>query len=132
MSNVLIGQLSRQTGVHIETIRYYERASILPQARRDAGGRRIYSGQDIRRLNFIHKCRGLGFSLKEIKSLLSLVDSGDYTCSQVHDLTVHHANQVNQKVVDLKRMESVLLAMAQQCDQGSVPDCPIIESLFDD
>ena len=131
MKNQAIGELSRKTGVHIETIRYYEREGILPTPMRSPAGRRIYSDEDVRRLNFIHKCRGLGFSLKEINSLLSLVDSGDFTCKEVHELTIHHAGQITEKIVDLKKMEGVLQAMAAQCNQGNVPQCPIIDSLFD-
>jgi MerR family mercuric resistance operon transcriptional regulator len=131
MTTVAIGGLSKLTGVNIETIRYYERSGVLPKPQRDMGGRRIYKDADIRRLNFIHKCRRLGFSLKEISSLLSLVDSGEFTCKQVHELTVHHAEQVSEKIDDLKKMETVLVDMAQKCNQGNIPDCPIIDRLFE-
>ncbi|HIF87614.1 MAG TPA: MerR family transcriptional regulator [Gammaproteobacteria bacterium] len=131
MKTQTIGELSRNTGVHIETIRYYEREGILPTPMRSAAGRRIYSDEDVRRLNFIHKCRGLGFSLKEINSLLSLVDSGEFSCKEVHELTIHHAGQITEKIFNLKKMEGVLQEMAAQCNQGNVPKCPIIDSLFD-
>jgi len=132
MKTIAIGDLSKRTEVNIETIRYYEREGILPIALRSASGRRIYDEGDIRRLNFIHKCRGLGFSLKEVTSLLSLVDTGSYTCGQVHDLTLLHAEEVGNKIRDLQKMESVLLEMVEQCGEGSVPKCPIIDSLFAD
>ena len=131
MKTQAIGELSRKTGVHIETIRYYEREGILPTPMRSPAGRRIYGDEDVRRLNFIHKCRGLGCTLKEINSLLSLVDSGEFTCKEVHELTIHHAEQITEKIVDLKKMEGVLQEMAAQCNQGNVPQCPIIDSLFD-
>lgn len=131
MKALPIGELSNATGVNIETIRYYEREGILPVAARNDGGRRIYGKEDVKRLNFIHKCRGLGFSLKEITSLLSLVDSGHYTCKEVHDLTVVHAGQVSEKIANLRQMEAVLVEMAAQCSRGNVPDCPIIDSLYD-
>lgn len=63
-------------------------------------------------------------------SLLSLVDTKEYTCRQVHDLTLEHAKEVNRKIVSLKQMELVLLDMADQCDLGNIPECPIIDSLF--
>jgi MerR family mercuric resistance operon transcriptional regulator len=132
MSKITIGGLSKKTGVHIETIRYYEREGIIPAPARSEGGRRIYTDNDVRRLNFIHKCRNLGFSLKEISSLLSLVDSGLYTCNEVYELTVHHASQVTEKITNLKKMEAVLLEMASHCSKGNVPICPIIDSLFDE
>ena len=130
MNTITIGGLSEKTGVNIETIRYYEREGVLPTPTRSQSGRRIYDKTDVKRLNFIHKCRGLGFSLKEVVSLMSLVDTGGYTCKQVHDLTLLHAKEVHEKIVNLNRMEKVLLDMAQQCGQGNVPECPIIDSLF--
>jgi len=126
-----IGELSHRTGVNIETIRFYERKGILPTPRRSDAGRRVYDESDIRHLNFIHRCRGLGFSLKEVTSLLSLVDAGGDTCKQVHNLTLQHAKEVSAKIRSLKKMETVLLTMANQCSKGNVPDCPIIDSLFD-
>lgn len=126
-----IGVLSSQTGVNIETIRFYEKQGILPAPKRSAGGRRVYDESDIKRLNFIYRCRGLGFSLKEVTSLLSLVDAGSYTCKQVHQLTLEHAAEISGKIRSLKKMEAVLQDMANQCSKGSVPDCPIIDSLFE-
>ncbi len=126
-----IGELSKRTSVNIETIRFYEKKNILPEPARSDAGRRIYDEEDVKRLNFIHKCRRLGFSLKEVVSLLSLVDNGDYTCKQVHEITCRHANEVKEKIEDLNRMERVLTEMADQCGKGNVPDCPIIDSLFD-
>ena len=132
MKPYAIGELSDRTGVNIETIRYYEREAILPKAARASNGRRIYDDEDVKRLHFIHKCRSLGFTLKEIISLMSLVDTGNYTCKQVHELTLVHAKEVRDKIGDLKRMEQVLVEMADQCSQGNVAQCPIIDSLFDD
>ncbi|MEQ8315072.1 MAG: helix-turn-helix domain-containing protein [Gammaproteobacteria bacterium] len=131
MKPYAIGELSDRTGVNIETIRYYEREAILPKAVRASNGRRIYDDEDVKRLHFIHKCRSLGFTLKEIISLMSLVDTGNYTCKQVHELTLVHAKEVRDKIGDLKRMEQVLVEMADQCSQGNVAQCPIIDSLFD-
>ena len=130
MKSLSIGGLSEKTGVNIETIRYYEREDILPKPRRSDGGRRIYGNEDVRRLNFVHKCRNLGFSLKETVSLMSLVDTGNFTCKQVHELTRVHVKEVSKKIQNLKRMEQVLLEMADKCGKGSIPDCPIIDSLY--
>ena len=117
--------------MNIEIIRYYEREAILPAATRLANGRRVYNDEDVKRLHFIHKCRNLGFSLKEVNSLMRLVDNGNYTCKQVHDLTLTHAKHVRDKISDLKRMELVLVKMADQFSQDNKAECPIIDSLFD-
>ena len=125
-----IGELSNRTGVNIETIRFYEKQGILPIPARSESDRRIYDHNDVKRLNFVHRCRGLGFSLKEIMSLLSLVDDGSYTCKQIHDLTLEHAQEVCGKIADLQKMENVLKEMVEHCSKGDVPECPIIDSLF--
>lgn len=130
MKTMTIGGLSDRTGVHIETIRYYERESILPKPSRNKAGRRVYDVSDVRMLNFIHKCRGFGYSLKEIVSLLELVDTSRFTCKKIHDRTLEQAQVVSKKIEQLKTMEKELLQMASQCDQGDMPECPIIDSLF--
>src|SRR3546814_9211187 len=80
-----IGDLSGRTGVNIETIRYYERIGIMPEPPRSAGRQRVYDSGHIKRLAFIRRSRELGFSLDEVRALLTLVDGGDYTCGEVQD-----------------------------------------------
>lgn len=126
-----IGELSRETGVNIETIRYYERIGVMPRPVRTEGGHRTYDIIQLKRLAFIRRSRELGFSLAEIRALLDLVDAGTYTCSEVHDLTTEHLTNVKQKIADLRRMEQVLKQMVAECGRGDVPDCPILDSLFD-
>jgi len=125
-----IGELSNRTGVNIETIRFYEKQGILPIPARSESDRRIYDHVDVKRLNFVHRCRGLGFSLREITSLLSLVDDGSYTCKQIHDLTLVHAQEVSGKLADLQNMENILNGMIEHCSKGDIPECPIIDNLF--
>ena len=124
-----IGALSKRTGVNIETIRYYERIGVMPAPLRTEGGQRVYDDDHIKRLSFIRRCRALGFSLDDIRALLKLVDGGDHTCGEVHDMTVTHIADIRAKITDLKRMERVLKDMAARCAGGDVPDCPILEAL---
>ncbi len=126
-----IGQMSRRTGVNIETIRYYERITLMPKPDRTEGGNRQYNHPQLKRLFFIKRCRELGFSLKEIRTLLAMVDRDDFSCNEVHEMTVSHLSNVKKKLNDLKRLEGSLSKMATQCSRGDVPDCPIIDSLFD-
>lgn len=125
-----IGAMSRETGVNIETIRYYERIAIMPKPDRTEGGNRQYNYDQLKRLFFIKRCRELGFSIEEIRALLQMVDGADFTCGEVHTMTVDHLTTVKKKVADLKRLEKVLRAMAAECSKGDVPDCPIIDTLF--
>ncbi len=128
--NLSRGTLAKQSGVNIETIRYYENIELMPDPMRSEGGHRLYNETHLQRLSFIRRCRELGFTLKEIRGLLKLVDGGDYTCAEVRDLTIEHLDDVKQKINDLKKMQSTLKTMVSQCDGGLVPKCPIIDSLF--
>jgi len=125
-----IGEMSRRTGVNIETIRYYERIAIMPKPDRSKGGNRQYNHPQLKRLFFIKRCRELGFSLKEIRALLAMVDGQDFSCNEVHQMTISHLVNVKKKLDDLKRLEGSLSEMAAQCSRGDVPDCPIIDNLF--
>jgi len=127
--NSLIGAVSRQTGVKIETIRYYERIGMMPAPRRSEGKQRLYDAVQITRLGFIKRSRELGFSLNEIRSLIQLNDDNELTCADVHSLTTDHLKQVQEKIGNLRNIEQVLKSMAEQCSRGDVPDCPIIETL---
>ena len=126
-----IGEMSRLTGVNIETIRYYERIGIIPEPDRTAGGTRQYDHDHLKRLFFIRRSRELGFSIQEIRALLAMVDSHEYSCADVHQLTMAHLSEVQSKIADLKKLEKVLKQMAAECSRGNVPECPIVETLFE-
>lgn len=126
-----IGRMSRETGVNIETIRYYERISIMPEPGRTQGGNRQYSHDHLKRLTFIRKSRDLGFSLAEVRALLDMVDRTDFTCGEVHEITITHLETIKQKLAGLKRLDKALRSMAAQCSRGDVPDCPIVDILFE-
>ena len=125
-----IGQISKRTRCNIETIRYYEKIGLLPAPPRSEGGYRLYGEDHLKRLTFIRQSRALGFSLDEIRSLLRLVDKGDYTCSEVKEITSEHLDAVRRKISDLRVLEKALEDMVSQCDDGRVPECPVIEALF--
>ena len=124
------GELSRQTGVGIETIRYFEKIGIMPVPGRSEGGNRRYNTDHLQRLFFINRCRQIGFSQKEIKALLSMVDDKGVTCAEVHNITTEHIADIRKKIRDLTKLEKVLTKMANECSRGDIPDCPIIETLF--
>jgi MerR family mercuric resistance operon transcriptional regulator len=125
-----IGDMSRKTGVNIETVRYYERIGIMPKPDRTEGGTRQYNHDHLKRLHFVKRSRELGFNLEEVRALLKLADRKDFTCGEVHSMTTDHLTAVKRKLSDLQRLEKVLKSMASECSQGEVPDCPIIDELF--
>jgi MerR family mercuric resistance operon transcriptional regulator len=126
-----IGALSEQTGVSVETIRYYEREGLLPSAPRTAGGHRAFGEAHLRRLIFIRRSRELGFSGAEVRTLLGFVDGG-YTCGEVRDLTLRHLASVRAKLADLRHLEETLITISSRCEGDDMPDCPIVEALFAD
>ncbi len=127
---VTIGGLSKQTGCHIETIRYYERIGILSKPPRSEAGHRLYEREQIKRLVFIRRSRELGFSLDEIRTLLQLVDGKQYTCQEVKIVTDRHLEDVKKKISDLRKFQKMLGEISSRCEGGLVPDCPIIDALF--
>ncbi len=130
MRDLFIGELSRRTGVNIETIRYYERIGVMPRPARSEGGHRLFSDEQLRRLSFIKRSRELGFRLDEIRAMLRLVDEGTLTCGEIHAMTSAHLKAVHRKISDLRRLERVLKTMVAECSRGDVPDCPIIDTLY--
>ena len=102
------------------------------QRRRGAGGHRHYGSGTVKRLNFILRARKLGFGLDTVRGLLALADGKGRSCSEVEDIAARHLADVRAKLEDLAAMEAVLAGMVVLCQGGSLPECPIIETLFDD
>lgn len=123
------GELASRTGCHLETVRYYEQIGLLREPPRTANGHRTYADVDERRLRFILRGRELGFSIDELRTLLSLVDQQAVTCGEVRRTALDHLEDVRKKIADLRRMERTLAATAARCRGGDVPECPIIDAL---
>jgi MerR family transcriptional regulator, mercuric resistance operon regulatory protein len=128
---VSIGTLSKESGVNIETIRYYEKIGVMPAPARTAGGYRLYGSDHLKRLHFVRRGRELGFSLDALRGLLLLVDGHSYTCAEVRAQTLDHLSEVRAKIKDLRRIERVMVEMAARCSGTRVPQCPIIDALFE-
>lgn len=126
-----IGELAKQSGVKVETVRYYEQSGLLPNPPRTEGGHRLYTDAHFKRLVFIRRCRELGFSMEEIRALLDLVDGRKYKCGEIQALTLEHAAAVRRKIEDLRQLERTLTRIAAECEGGAVPECPIINALLD-
>lgn len=123
------GILAQRSGVNAETIRYYEKIALLPIPNRSAGGHRVYSDTDYQRLCFIRRCREMGFSLEEIRGLLSLVDGEQVSCEQVKHIADNHLANIRTKIANLKNMERTLRELSSNCSGEDIPECPIIEAL---
>ena len=126
---VPIGELSRRTGVHIETIRYYEKIKMLPAPGRTRGGHRVYGAQETRVLAFIRRGRELGFTLDEIRALLDLSGPGRASCAEVRAIARRHLDDIRAKINDLTRLEGILGRTVARCSGKKVPDCPVLDIL---
>jgi len=124
-----IGELSRLTDCKVETIRYYERTDLMPSPPRTAGGHRVYAQAHLQRLTFIRKSRALGFSMEQIKSLLSMVDADRQSCATVALEAEHHLASIRQRIADLQRLEHTLAETLARCHRGDRPDCAILDAL---
>jgi MerR family mercuric resistance operon transcriptional regulator len=126
---LLIGALSKRSGVNIETIRYYERIKMLAPPPRTASGRRIYDFTDLRILVFIRRSRDLGFSLDQIRALLRLGGPEKASCRQVREIATHHLEDIRAKLNDLKKLERLLSNTVARCSGKTAPDCPVLDIL---
>ena len=126
-----IGVLSTETGVNIETIRYYEKIGLIPTPPRTEGRQRVYDGAHLKRLTFIRRGRELGFTLDQIRALLGLVRGHNLTCAEVKAMTEEHVTDIQRKVKDLMKLERVLTDLAAKCSGNAVPDCPVLDALSD-
>jgi MerR family mercuric resistance operon transcriptional regulator len=123
-------ELARRTGCNLETVRYYEKAGVLPEPPRNESGYRSYDAGHERRLRFVLRARELGFSLEEIRELLRLVDERDRPCAEARTVAAAHLDDVRAKIADLRRMERVLRDVDAKCAGADLPECPLIETLF--
>ena len=124
-----IGELASLSGVHLETIRYFERIGLLPRPERSTGGHRLFTAGHLGRLTFIKRAREMGFSPDAVRALLSLSDGGLTSCGEVKLLAENHLAQIRDKIRDLRRLERLLASTAARCTGGRVPKCPIIEAI---
>jgi MerR family mercuric resistance operon transcriptional regulator len=130
MSGLTIGKVARETGVGIETLRFYEREGLIAEPARRPSGYRDYAPAVIQRVGFIRRAKELGFSLREIAELLSLRVDGERTCADVYALARAKIADIERRIDELKRMKKALASLASACTgDGPSGDCPILEAL---
>jgi MerR family mercuric resistance operon transcriptional regulator len=123
-----IGTLAKQAGVHVETIRYYQRRGLVGEPDRPHGGIRHYTPAHVRRLRFVKEAQTLGFSLEEVADLLALEDGRH--CREAEQLGSRKLTTVRERIAQLRRVEKALTALVDQChcNTGKVR-CPLIAAL---
>jgi len=125
-----IGALSERTGCQGRPIPFYEQEGLLPAPPRSPGGYRLYSKDHLKRLTFIRRARALGFSIDEVRKLLTLADERKRPCAEVRAVAGAHLEDVRAKIADRRAMERVLRATVAGCADGRRADCPLIEALY--
>ena len=131
-NGLTIGRLAEQSGVNLETVRYYERIGLMPEPGRTEGGHRLYEAAHKRRLAFIRRARELGFGIAGIRALLDLAEPHRSSCDEVQAITSDHLRDVRSKIADLVRLEAILADTVERCRSGaSAPSCPVLDLLED-
>lgn len=130
MQTLTIGAVARRANVHIETIRYYERRGLLEKPPRSRSNYRLYSEEAITRIRFIKRAQELGFSLKEIKELLSLRAAPRARCADVRRRAEAKIRNIKEKIGTLEAMREALLRLVAECSgRRRITACPILEAL---
>ncbi len=125
-----IGQLAQAAGTQSETIRYYERAGLMPEAARTEANYRVYHPSHVQRLAFIRHCRSLDMTLEEIRALLQFKDAPEENCEQVNALLDEHIGHVATRIKELKTLQKDLKALRQQCTSDRIAsECGILNRL---
>jgi len=126
-----IGEAAAASGVSAKMIRYYESITLIPPGRRSESGYRIYSENDLHALRFVKRARTLGFSLDQIRELLSLWQNKERASADVKRIALGHVDELNQRIAELTEMRDTLQTLARCCKGNDRPDCPILQSLAD-
>lgn len=125
-----IGEISKTTGIPVETIRYYEKIGLVPEPEREASGYRQYRQSHLDRLLFIKRCRNLDMAQDEIRELIRLADQPDADCSEVDALLARHLSHVRERLKELASLEDTLEQLQRACSEGrTVSECGILGGL---
>ncbi len=132
MQSFTIGKLAKSAGIATETVRYYERAGILPKAERTTSGYRVYRADTTKRIRFIKEAQALGFTLAEIAELLGITDDEHADCASVNARAHMKLDEIGSKIKALKKMQSALKVLAERCpaDEQPLEHCSIINHLY--
>jgi Cd(II)/Pb(II)-responsive transcriptional regulator len=124
-----IGEIAKLTGCSVETVRYYERQSLLPKAHRSLNGYRDYDASHEKVLRFIRNCRVLNMSHAEIRTLLRSDRNPSRTCQPINDVLDEHIAHVEVRIKELKELKMTLTEVRRLCSKSGKSKCGIIEGL---
>ena len=123
-----IGEAAERSGLPAKTIRYYEEIDLIQPARSE-NGYRNFSPSDIHRMQFLHRARGLGFSVEDCRALLALYDDKNRASADVRHLAKSHLGEIDRKIAELETLCATLAHLVEACHGDDRPDCPILNDL---
>jgi MerR family transcriptional regulator, copper efflux regulator len=128
--SMTVGELAMRAGVNLETVRFYEKQRLLPQPERTAGGHRIYTAEDVERLLFIQRAKWVGFTLKEIRTLMRVreADPAD-SCADAMNLARAKLAETEDKLAELRKMRDALRRFLDGCPETDVEHCQVLQGL---
>ncbi|MCB1649681.1 MAG: Cu(I)-responsive transcriptional regulator [Pseudomonadales bacterium] len=124
-----IGKAAEASGVSAKMIRYYEAVDLIPAPVRTQSGYRDYSDRDVHTLRFIQRARSLGFTVEQMRNLLSLWQDRHRASADVRKVAMQHIVDLERKIDELQQMRNTLAHLADHCQNDGRPDCPILEEL---
>lgn len=123
-----VGQAAEKSGLPAKTIRYYEEIGLIYPARAQ-NGYRDYSHDDIHRLSFLRRARGLGFSIEDCRQLMALYRDRNRASQDVRAIALSHMDEIEQKISELKSMRETLQKLVSACHGDDRPECPILDDI---
>lgn len=125
-----IGDIARRAELSIDTVRFYEREGLLGRVQRSSAGHRQYDEETARRLAFVRRATALGFSLAEVKSLLTLRVSARMSCERVRERALSKLADIDRRIAELQAIRGALARLARGCERGdALGTCPVLDEL---
>ena len=122
MKTFTSGELARRAGVNIETIRYYERSGMLAASERRSSGYRVFTENDVKRLQFIRSAKALGFTLREIRELMRMIEDSSTQCHDMKDVAIEKVAEVDRKIAELNEIRQQLQSLVdRKCAESIHP-----------
>jgi MerR family mercuric resistance operon transcriptional regulator len=123
------GEVAKVLDSNIETIRYYENIGLAGASGRSASGHRLYSQNDVEMLRFALRLRQLGFTLAEVRELLTMTEGQSYSCKQVAEIAEGHLARIHRKIADLSQLAQSLEGITAECKRSDTPECALVTTL---
>lgn len=125
-----IGALAKQSGLSVQTIRFYEQEGLVSAPQRTGGNYRLYDAKSLQQLGFIKQCRNLGLTLDEIRELIRYQVTPEETCEEINHIVDSHVQEVDNRIAELTALRTQLIELRTQCGSNrTAKNCGILQAL---